>query len=102
MQITNGLFEDQDIILDFNHFHACTFRRCRLTYFGYGPIALENCHFDDCAWGFSGPSANTLSFMTHLYHAGTGARDLIERTIENIRRGGHPHDPINPGGPSRN
>lgn len=93
MRVVNYRFEHQEVVLDFHEFKGCTFTGCNLVYFGHGPVTLDTCTFDSCQWNFSGPAANALQFMTGLYHAGVGAKELIEQTIDNIRRGGHPHKP---------
>lgn len=79
---------DQEISLDFNEFVNCRFVRCSLVFRGFGPARLRGCIFDDVTWSFDGPAANTVKFMTGLYHgAGQGGRQLIESTFENIRKG---------------
>lgn len=93
MRVVNYSFEGQEVVLDFHDFKGCNFIQCNMVYFGHGPVTLDTCNFDRCQWNFSGPAANTLHFMTKLYHAGIGAQELIEHTIENIRQGGHPHNP---------
>ncbi|HYE95207.1 MAG TPA: hypothetical protein VD962_03290 [Rubricoccaceae bacterium] len=90
MRVVRYTFEQQDVVLDFHHFEGCTFRRCRVHYFGYGPVMLVDCAFEACSWGFDGPAAAAVRFMTDLYQMGGGARELIEQTFENIRSGVHP------------
>ena len=57
---------------------------------GYGPFTLSNSNISECRWEFSGPAANVIQAMTMLYHG--GGKDLVEKTIENIRKGSHPSD----------
>ena len=81
------VFEGGEIVLDFNSFDRCTFNQTALTFHGYGPCEFANCSFNGCHWSFSGPAGLTVEFMTNLYTAGGGTRELISRTLENIRRG---------------
>lgn len=80
-------FEDEDIVLDFHAFKKCKFKNCKLIFHGHGPVKLESCMFDSCSWEFAGPAANTLNFMTALYHNKLGAEKIIEQTINNIING---------------
>ena len=91
MRISEHTFEDQDVVLDFHEFDHCTFKNCKVAIHGTGPCSLVSCDFDGCTFGFAGPAANTLQIMTMLYHG--GFRDMVEATLENVRRGDHPGGP---------
>lgn len=80
-------FRNETIQLDNNQFDHCQFDNCQLVFSGTGNIGLSNCSFNDCIWTFGGSAANTIQFMTALYAMGGGAKDLIESTFDNIRRG---------------
>lgn len=83
MILKNEIFKDQDIVLDGNTFTECTFTNCRLSYSGVLPVSMVSNRFDNCKWGFLGPAAATLNFMTALYHG--GGKEIIEATFSNIR-----------------
>lgn len=76
-------FEDTTISLDGGSFYGCTFNRCKLQFSGLLSITLEGGRYNDCNWEFTGPAANTISFMTALYKA--GARDLIDGMFRTVR-----------------
>lgn len=80
-------FTGVPVVLDGKTFTGCIFVKCTLMFSGLLPVYLDSCTFDSCQWEFSGPAANTLTFMSAMYHH-TGAVELIERTFESIRRGG--------------
>jgi hypothetical protein len=85
MRIQEHTFENQEVVLDFHEFDHCVFTKCKMKVFGYGPFTLANSEITDCRWEFAGPAASTIQVMTMLYHG--GAKDLIEATIANIRKG---------------
>lgn len=91
MRIHEHEFENQEVVLDFHEFDHCTFKNCRMKVYGYGAFTLKNNTISDCKWEFAGPAASTVQVMTLLYHG--GARDLIEATMENIRKGQSPGGP---------
>jgi len=90
MEYRDQTIEKQDVLLDGNTFTGCTFRNCRMIFKGMHPVMLGANHFtENVKWQFDGPAALTVQFMTALYHgAGEGGRNIIEKTFENIRRGG--------------
>lgn len=81
-------FQDKTEILDGNEYKACEFRNCILVYAGGEFPRLSQCHFAECNWEFRDAASRTISFMTAIYHGGLGGKDVIEKTFENIRRGG--------------
>lgn len=81
-------FEDRQVRLDGNEYRRCVFRRCKLQFGAMEPVTAVDCSFEECDWMFTGAAALTVGFMTALYQA--GAKQLIERTFENIRHGRHP------------
>ena len=92
MKIQNQIFDSEEIHLDFHHFVGCEFKRCKLIFHGFQPPRLENCKFEEINWHFSSAAGQTLNFIAALYHG--GAKDLIERTFENIRTGRPPQAPL--------
>lgn len=93
MLVRNYTFTDQDVVLDFGEFHDCRFERCNLILHGHAPPTMVGNHVIDCRWSLAGPAANTVSFMAALYQQGGLAKDLIEQTFQDIRRGkeSNPH-----------
>ena len=88
MKAEKSTFSNQEIRLDGEEFVACHFDNCTMLYGGTRQVKLDGCSFNDVKWQFVDASANTLQFMTALYHgAGEGGRKLIEQTFENIKRG---------------
>lgn len=79
------IFEDKSILLDGEHFEACTFTRCKLIFEGGMPPVLVQNNFNECMWVFDGAALRTIAFMSALYRG--GAKELIEATFENIRNG---------------
>ena len=81
-------FKNEAIKLDGNEYTNCTFEKCELIYAGYGSVSLAGNEFIGCKWTFIDSAQRTIQFMTALYHG--GAKELIEKTIENIRKSQHP------------
>ena len=79
----NATFKGRKINIDGGSFYSCQFDGCTLVFSGLMPATLEGCNFKNCFWKFSGPASNTIAFMTALYSS--GAADVIESTLENIR-----------------
>ena len=76
-------FKGKKIVLDGGSFYHCKFDGCILVFSGLLPVTLDNNSFNNCSWEFSGPASDTIAFMTALY--ASGAKDLIENTLQNIR-----------------
>ena len=86
MKYKKSSFNNQEVLLDNNEFHQCSFKDCTLTYGGDDPPILSGCSFSGVKWSFVGAAANTISFMTGIYNGcGEGGRGLIEKTFDNIR-----------------
>ena len=82
----NKTFHDIPIQLDGSTFVGCTFERCKFIVSGLMAAHLDSCTFGaGCTWEFAGPAANVLGFLTAMYQG--GAKDMIEKTFDNIRRG---------------
>ena len=84
-------FEKQDFLkqqvrLDDNKFVECHFENCIMTYGGGPPPAIVGCSFSGVVLSFTDAAANTLQFMSALYHVGgEGGRHIVEQTFETIR-----------------
>lgn len=88
MKITNHVFSNEEVILDFHDYEACKFDHCRFVVLGYGPFALNQCEVVDCEFTFAGPAASTIQTMSMIYNnVGEQGKALIEGTFENIRNG---------------
>lgn len=86
MEHRNKVFRDQEVRLDGNAFIECRFEGCNLVYGGDGAVGLQGCTFDKVEWEFVGEAANTLAFLSSLYHHfGKGGQDLVENIFEQIR-----------------
>jgi hypothetical protein len=83
MKFENTTFANQRVELDNNEFIGCKFEECDLLYGGGTPPALVNCSFGRFRVSFKGAAADTLSFITALYHG--GFKPVIEATFDNIR-----------------
>jgi hypothetical protein len=83
-------FDGKDITLGANTFTGCTFRNCRVVFDGTPGLKLRANKFkENIQWVFDNHAANTILFLTMLYHSeGKGGREIVENTFENIRRGG--------------
>jgi hypothetical protein len=80
-------FTNQTVVLDGNDYRNCTFTNCEIVFNGTASVSLNGISFNNCQWTFDGPAGLTINFMTALYQA--GVTDLIDQTIDNIRRGTH-------------
>lgn len=92
-KIRGGVIEDTEVVIDGNEYTGTQFQRAHVVFGATKPVSLVGCTFNECSFGFAGPAAITLQFMTALYQSGPGGRDLIEMTLENIRNGGYPDEP---------
>ena len=86
MRISEHIFENQEIVLDFAEFNHCEFKGCRLKLFGHGDFSLINCTLDDkCRIEFAGPAASTLVMLSKLRQAGFA--EFVDRVLESIQNG---------------
>jgi hypothetical protein len=87
MRVEGRTFTNETVDIDFNIFVRCHFDKCTLIYHGSGVVGLEGCSFSQVNWTLADGAANTIKFLTGLYHgAGEGGRNLVERTFDDIRR----------------
>ena len=86
-QHVDETFTNQTVVLDGNDYRNCTFTNCEIVFNGTASVSLKGISFNNCQWTFDGPAGLTINFMTALYQA--GVTDLIDQTIDNIRRGAH-------------
>lgn len=84
MKFNGKKFNKESVNLNGNEFDHCTFNNCKLIFNGVGSVTLTNNSFNDCAWIFEGPAADTVAFMKALYSMGGGGKDLIVHTFNEI------------------
>ena len=86
MRYKDETFTDDKILLDGNEYVGCTFKACELQYGGGQPPFMNNNDIGDSQFSFVDAAANTLQFLSALYHGfGSGGRDMVEATFENVR-----------------
>ena len=89
MKISKNQFSDEEVVLDFHEYEACTFTNCRFVVLGYWAFALNQCEVVNCEFTFAGPAASTIQTMSTIYHnIGEQGKQLIEGTFETIRNAG--------------
>lgn len=88
--IYNETFEGATLHLDGHDWRNCTFRSCTLIYSG-GPLQFRDNRLFACRHQLGDAASRTLAFLTMIYHQ--GAKELVEHTFSNIRRGNHPNPP---------
>lgn len=88
MEFRDRDFNGEEVTLDGNTFTGCTFRNCRVVFRATAPCTLNaNVFKENVQWTLDGPAALTLQFLRAMYHGmGSGGRDLVEHTIEQVRR----------------
>ena len=86
-QHEGATFINETVVLDGNDYRNCTFTNCELVFRGTASVSLNGINFENCRWTFDGPAGLTINFMTALYQA--GMTELIDQTVDNIRRGSH-------------
>lgn len=88
MKISNNVFANEEVVLDFHEYETCKFENCRFVVLGYGAFALNQCEVVNCEFTFAGPAASTIQTMSTIYNnVGDQGKALIEATFESIRSG---------------
>lgn len=82
----NEVFRDQRIELHGKFFHGCTFERCELVFDGDRPPTFSDNRFVDTVFVFTDAATRTLYMLETLYHAGEGGRQVVEKTLDDIRQ----------------
>lgn len=83
MQFQDKIFSNETIELDGNEYDDCRFENCHLIYRATAPMTLANCSFFGFTFALEDAAANTLNFLTALYHG--GFQSTIEQTFNNVR-----------------
>jgi hypothetical protein len=85
MDYKDKTFENKRVELSDGRFHGCTFKNCELVYRGEpSPTFLDN-EFIDSTFVFRDDAIRTLYFLSNIYHAGEGGREIVEQTFDNVR-----------------
>ena len=72
MNHVNETFTNARIELHGKTFHDCTFEHCELVFDGDRPPTF-------------GAATRTLYLLSHIYHAGEGGREVVERMLSDLR-----------------
>lgn len=87
MRYSNETFENQRLELHGNRYSDCTFRNCELVYDGDYSPTFHNNEFINSTFVFSGAALRTLYFMSNMYHTGEGGREVIDKTLMEMKQG---------------
>jgi hypothetical protein len=83
----NQTFRDERVELSGNSYHGCTFERCELVYRGDRSPTFSDNEFIDSVFLFKDAAIRTIYFLSNMYHAGPGGREVVEKTFDDIRNG---------------
>ncbi len=93
MNVFDHTFENERVELRGKTFHGCTFKNCELVYDGDRSPTFKDNKFIDSAFVFTGPALRTLYLLGNIYHAGEGGREVVDRTLDDIKSGAmHGHE----------
>lgn len=85
MNYQNKVFQNKRIELRGNTYHHCTFNNCELVYDGDRSPTFHDNEFIDTVFTFTGSALRTLYFLGNMYHAGEGGKEVIDKTLEDIK-----------------
>ncbi len=80
-------FENERIELADNRYHHCVFRNCELVFDGHRSPTFADNEFVDSVFVFTDQAIRTLYFLSNIYHAGDGGRQVVEEMFQEIRDG---------------
>ena len=84
----NSTFEGVVVVLDGNEYRSCILRKCKVVFRGTTTCSLSDTSFEGCEFGFDGPAALTINYMSAMYQGlGEFGKRLIEGTFNDIRTG---------------
>ena len=86
MDYHDRFFRDESVDLSDNRFHRCTFEKCKLIYRGDISPTFKDNQFIDSVFEFADAAMRTIYFLSGMYHAGNGGREVVEDTFERIRQ----------------
>ncbi len=87
MNHQNQIFRNERVELSGNSYHGCTFENCELVYRGDRSPTFKDNQFLDSVFIFADAAIRTIYFLSNMYHAGAGGREVVEKTFEDIRKG---------------
>ncbi len=79
-------FRDARIELHGNSYHSCRFEHCELVFDGDRSPTFHDNSYVECTFVFTGAAVRTLYFLSNLYHAGQGGREVIEAMLADLRQ----------------
>jgi hypothetical protein len=79
-------FTGERVELTGSGFHGCTFKNCELVYRGESSPNFQDNNLIDTVFVFTDAAICTLYFLSNVYHAGRGGREVVEKTFEDIRQ----------------
>jgi hypothetical protein len=79
-------FTGERVELSGSGFHGCTFKNCELVYRGEPSPNFQDNNLVDSVFVFTDAAICTLYFLSNVYHAGRGGREVVEKTFEDIRQ----------------
>lgn len=83
----NQTFKNERIELSGNAYHDCTFEHCELVYRGDRSPTFQDNQFIDSVFLFTDSAIRTIYFLSNMYRAGAGGREVVEKTFDDIRQG---------------
>lgn len=85
-EFSSQTFENDNIVVDGNHYNDCKFDNCSLVFRGGQIPQITGCGFDNCRWQFEDSAQRTMTFLKALYHgAGEGGKELVESTFSELK-----------------
>lgn len=85
MNYLNKTFDNERIELHGNSYHNCTFRHCELVYDGDRSPTFHDNEFIDSVFVFTGSALRTLYFLGNMYNSGDGGREVVEKTMSDLK-----------------
>jgi hypothetical protein len=89
IRVEGKRFGVQQVVLDGKSLERCEFHGTEVIFEGTNGFSMVGCSFIGPRFSFTKNAAIVLAVMTKLY-ADAAFRPILERTLENIRRGEHP------------
>lgn len=82
---SGGVFANEIVRVDGNHYTDCTFTDCTLEFAGHEVPSFERCRFTGSEWVFIEDAASTVAFLSQLPHDfGTDGRKLFENLFRQL------------------
>ena len=86
MEHRSKTFKNERVELGGHIFHDCTFEHCELVFNGDRSPTFKDNRFVDSVFVFVGAATRTLYFLSNVFHAGDGGREVIEHTLDELRK----------------